>query len=126
MCKEENMDMMLPKIEAEYGVENAREIMESILPPDDGKMFVLTNSTKLNGAVELLNPKEMDEVMDKLGEDFFILPSSIHETIIVPKSAGMDFSELENMVQEINATQVEPEEHEQKVEQKHARDEKKA
>ena len=78
--------------------------------------------------------------------DFFILPSSIHELLVVPKQDGMELSDLEAMVQEVNATQVAPEEklsdhvyeydakekelyradkadeHEQKVEQKHAKE----
>ena len=39
-----------------------------------------------------------------------MLPSSIHETLIIPKDAGMEFKELEQMVQEVNQTQVAPEE----------------
>ena len=78
--------------------------------------------------------------------DFFILPSSIHELLVVPKQDGMELSDLESMVKEVNATQVAPEEklsdhvyeydakekelyradkaneHEQKVEQKHAKE----
>ena len=34
--------------------------------------------------------------------------SSIHETLIIPKDAGMEFKELEQMVQEVNQTQVAP------------------
>ena len=37
-----------------------------------------------------------------------MLPSSIHETLIIPKDAGMEFKELEQMVQEVNQTQVAP------------------
>ena len=40
-----------------------------------------------------------------------MLPSSIHETLIIPKDAGMEFKELEQMVQEVNQTQVAPGEH---------------
>lgn len=44
----------------------------------------------------------------RVGNDFYILPSSVHEVLIVPKEAGMDFKDLEAMVQEVNATQVAP------------------
>lgn len=47
-------------------------------------MYVLTNSCNVNGAVQILNKKTLDEAADLLGGDFFILPSSIHETILVP------------------------------------------
>lgn len=78
---------------------------QEMLPPDDGAMFILSNSSKLFGASALLDKKVMDDISQKLG-DFYILPSSVHETIIVPKRAGVELNELENMVQEVNSTQV--------------------
>ena len=48
----------------------------------------------------------MEDIAEKVGGDFFVLPSSIHELLIVPKQEGMELSELEAMVQEVNATQV--------------------
>ena len=51
--------------------------------------------------------------MEKLGEsvkgDFFILPSSTHEVLILPDDCGMTYQELKAMVMEINSTQVSPE-----------------
>ena len=52
----------------------------------------------------------MEDIAEKVGGDFFVLPSSIHELLIVPKQEGMGLSELEAMVQEVNATQVSREE----------------
>ena len=42
--------------------------------------------------------------------DFFILPSSIHEVLLVKDDGNVNFTELKNMVEEVNATQVAPEE----------------
>ena len=42
--------------------------------------------------------------------EYFILPSSVHEVLIVPKNDQMDLKTLESMVQDVNATQVSPEE----------------
>lgn len=50
----------------------------------------------------------MDAICEKIGSNFFILPSSLHEVLIVPASKNMDLSELEDMVREVNATQVAP------------------
>ena len=124
--------------------EAAMSMAEEMLPPgDDGLMYVLSNEQRLNGAAVALNEKAMEMVREQIGGDFFVLPSSLHELLIVPKSAGMELSELESMVREVNATQVEPdeklsdhvyaydsrekelfradrvEEHEKKVERKH-------
>lgn len=75
---------------------------------EDG-MFVISNSSKTFGAAALLDSETMDKIEQQIGE-FYILPSSVHECILVPKSQEMDLSTLENMVQEVNATQVAPNE----------------
>lgn len=45
-------------------------------------------------------------IAEKVGGDYFVLPSSVHEVLIMPKSEDMDPKELRNMVQDVNATQV--------------------
>lgn len=104
------MEMMLPDMAERFGgdMDAARDAVSSMLPPDDGAMYVLTNQEKLNGATALLDAKIMGEISEKFGENFFILPSSLHEVLIVPAREGMELSVLENMVQEVNATQVAP------------------
>ena len=77
------------------------------MPDIPDTMFVLTNDTKVNGAAAILNDDIRQEIAEKVG-DFYMLPSSIHETLIIPKDAGMEFKELEQMVQEVNQTQVAP------------------
>ena len=57
-------------------------------------MYVLTNQSKLDGAGALARD---------------VLPSSIHEVLIVPDNGNMQTKELENMVREVNASQVLPE-----------------
>lgn len=104
------MEMMLPDMAERFGgdMDAARDEISSMLPPDEGAMYVLTNQEKLNGATALLDAKIMGEISEKFGENFFILPSSLHEVLIVPAREGMELSVLENMVQEVNATQVAP------------------
>lgn len=90
------------------GKENAE--MMGIIPVEleDETMFVLTNQQKLNGAAELINEKAMDKVLETIQSDFYILPSSTHEVLCVKATDDMDIPTLEAMVQEVNATQVEP------------------
>lgn len=47
-----------------------------------------------------------DEIGEKLGGNFFVLPSSLHETIVVPNDGNMEYKALLAMVTEINATEV--------------------
>ena len=68
-----------------------------------------------SGIIKLLDvllSDEQDPQKKKhiLEEDFYILPSSIHEVILVPASAGISVAEMEKMVCEINETQVPEEE----------------
>ena len=83
-----------------------------MLPPEEENpsMYVLSNAEKLNGAAALLDSKTMEDISEKLGGDFIVLPSSIHETIVLPLNEDMDRHTLEAMVQDVNAGQVAPEE----------------
>jgi trehalose utilization protein len=65
-------------------------------------MYVLSNNGKIYGAAEIMNQKAMDEIAEKLGGDFVVLPSSVHETIILPLNEDMDCNTLDSMIQEIN------------------------
>ena len=64
-------------------------------------MYVMTNPQKINGAAYMLSPalKNMADVSES---DLIIIPSSIHE-IIIMKDLGMDKDFLRQMIQEVNA-----------------------
>lgn len=48
----------------------------------------------------------MEKVDRIFPEGFYILPSSIHECIIVRKGGGLEVKELEKIVRDINMTSV--------------------
>ena len=54
------------------------------------QMYVLTNSSKIQGAACMFYPHVLEMIGEILKEDFYILPSSIHEVIILPKSREID------------------------------------
>lgn len=91
------------------GLDLPEYLIESVAPTEES-MFVLTNASRQNGSGMVLSCNAMDSVAEKIGTDFFILPSSIHELILVPSRAGMDSKELEQMVRTVNATKVAPHE----------------
>lgn len=107
------METMLPDFAEEFGVgeEQAREMLGDMMPSNDGPdIYCLSNESKINGAATLVNPEVQEMIAEKVGGDYYILPSSIHECLIVPMGGNMTYQELEAMVQEVNATQVQPEE----------------
>ncbi len=70
--------------------------------------FILTNQQKTKGAVMAVNPKTMDRIASHLG-DVYVIPSSVDETLIVPKSAVEDVQPLIDMVRQVNTNEVRPE-----------------
>lgn len=76
----------------------------------DDKMFVLSNKHKVNGAAALLDPEIMQNILNRFGENFYILPSSVHEVLIVKADSDMDPDTLTAMVQDVNECQVAPDE----------------
>lgn len=73
-------------------------------------MFVLTNKQKLQGAGCMFYPDVLKNFSEKVQSDVYILPSSIHEVILIPVSEKDSKEKLLEMVTEINATQVDEEE----------------
>lgn len=72
-------------------------------------MYVLTNQSKTNGAGVLARDGVLDKIGELIGSDYYILPSSLHKLLIIPDDGNIQIKELENMVREVNATEVAPE-----------------
>ena len=72
----------------------------------DLKDYVLTNESKLNGAACILYENVLYDFAQKLGADLYILPSSVHEVILLPKLSMFEKDELVNMVKEVNTEGV--------------------
>lgn len=77
--------------------------------PADEQMFVATVPDKIHGAGVLAYQDFMDQAAERVGGSFYILPSSLHEVLLVPDNGQMNLQDLEAMVREVNATQVAPE-----------------
>ncbi len=91
------MDMMGPGMIPEIALE-------------DEQMFVAGVSDNIHGAGVIAYPNFFEDAAEKLGGDYYVLPSSIHEVLLVRDNGEMTAKDLEAMVREVNATQVAPEE----------------
>ena len=81
--------------------------------PDERRgysMYILTNRIRNFGAAAVLYKDVLKHIGSYLKEDFYVLPSSIHEVIIVPDSSAPSWRETAMVVKEINETQVREEE----------------
>ena len=75
-----------------------------------GEPFVITNNNGINGAAVILYPNTLKKVGKILKDDFYLLPSSIHEMLAIPIHAAIGEQDLCDMVWEVNRTCVAKEE----------------
>lgn len=75
-------------------------------------MYVATNHLGINGSIVILYNGLLKEFASKIGKDLYILPSSIHEIILVPISVNspVTVDGLKEIVRSINETEVAPDE----------------
>lgn len=95
------MEELISELDPEQGEQRS--------PVRQEEMYILTNKDKMYGAAGMLLDAYFLACRFGLG-NFYILPSSIHEVILVPDRGEKTAEELNRMVQEVNREQVEPEE----------------
>lgn len=74
------------------------------------EMYIMTNTIGINGATVVIYQDILKDFAKKMRCDFYILPSSIHEVILVPYEENMEPKTLQEMVNEVNLSQVPEEE----------------
>lgn len=72
----------------------------------DTPMILLSNALGVNGAAVMLYPGIIQGIAEEFGSDLYILPSSIHEVIVVPDRDVGTRDELSGMVKNINDSHV--------------------
>lgn len=110
-------DLMLRELDEHPGDSDERSEIERVLecvqdnsPERMGNsMYVLTNESGINGSACLLYPGVLETIGRELGGGFFIIPSSVHEVIIVPDSVSTDPDYLRALVSGVNREHVMPE-----------------
>ena len=65
-------------------------------------LLLLSNSHFVYGASVMLYVDEMKRIAKVLEEDFYVIPSSVHEVLIMPKSKVDDIKEINDMIRSIN------------------------
>lgn len=78
-------------------------------PDPDEILFVAGVPDQSHGAAVIAYPNFFEDAAEKLGGDYFIIPSSIHEVLLVKDTGEMNSRDLAAMIKEVNATEVAPE-----------------
>ena len=87
------------------------DLPEEVLAEEDSpQIMVLTNYLGVNGATVLLYDSFLQQVYEKLGGKFIILPCSIHEVIVMPLASAPPITDSQKMVEQINRSAVKEEE----------------
>lgn len=109
LAKGNTKRLMTPNIISMHNL--LTEISEADVGEDTGRrIWILGNKKNLYGASSILYKDMLQELADKLESDLFIIPSSIHELLVLPEVDGHTADFISGMVNEVNTTQLKPEE----------------
>ena len=105
----ENTPLLLPyRFEP---MEDMLKHMEETLPDfiTELPMSILTNQIKIHGATCMVYPELLKDISVHLDDDLIIIPSSIHEVLIIAASKVKDeytMQDFTDMIKEVNETQL--------------------
>lgn len=112
----ETVEKKVEEICQEYP-QNKEELLENTLEQmaeemEEGQipMYVLTNTRRYYGAASLFYKDVMEKISEIFNNDYYVLPSSVHEVILLEKTEDIRPQVINEMIREVNRTQVEEEE----------------
>lgn len=109
-----------------YEIKGMTEVLQGIMCAEDSEnftednerssfsgsvpMYVLSNKSRVDGAACMLYPNLIQDFAEAIQSSFYIIPSSIHELLLLPTRHLEESQEIKSMIREINDTQVSAEE----------------
>lgn len=109
-----------------YEIQSMRDVIGELLEIDDTEeidyggtileqpgnvqMYVLSNKSRVGGAACILYEGLLKDFATAIDGNFYVIPSSIHEVLLLPSDKTDDQDEIKAMIREINDTQVRTEE----------------
>ena len=69
-------------------------------------MYVLSNSRRIDGAACMIYPQLIEDFATAVGGNLYIIPSSVHELLLLPACAVDNGEEPINIIKEVNETQL--------------------
>lgn len=114
-CALENMPGLFPF--ETIPMENVMEDVLAGLPEEERQdilqrvsMLIMTTSRKNYGACCILYPGVLEQIAEQVQGDFYLIPSSVHEFLMMPKETEQGEEELKEMITETNSLELSPEE----------------
>ena len=69
-------------------------------------MYVLSSRSRVDGAACMLYPGLMRDFADALGSSVYIIPSSVHELLLMPAGDPEEAAEIKGIIKDVNDTQL--------------------
>ena len=110
-AKENAPKIMMPTFRAMEDIlrEDSCPVSDDLSVPEEAELFVVSNEYFVCGASVVFYPRLLESIRAALGTDFFVLPSSINEMLIL-RDVGQDPLMLLEIVKLVNRSEVKPEE----------------
>ena len=87
-------------------MQNSFGIEWSRLHPGGYEMYILTNDIKINGASAVCYSDALEWFAKKMKSDFYIIPSSIHEMLLLTVDADIDPKHIQSVIHDVNRSVV--------------------
>lgn len=108
------IDVMKSIIQRNNAIDSSVAHDLSTIEKEECFMWVLSNRDDFNGAASILYPNVMDDIFEVVGRNFFVIPSSVHELIVVPDKDGIEgddswnfrCGQLIDMIHQVNENEV--------------------
>lgn len=107
--KTESLNSIMADLADDLDMDFESEEEEDLSETD--RVYVMTNETKMNGAVSILYKGALENFALEFGvQEVIIVPSSCHEVLLIPKDGNgrVDERKLREMLREINESEVDP------------------
>ena len=102
--------------EAETSLESMAKVMSEMLGfeyseemDEQTPFFIISNTSRVKGASAILNKKVLAEFGERYHTNkIVVLPSSVHEMLLVPYTEEIDLDTFSDMVGQVNSSEVDP------------------
>ncbi len=117
ISEEEVFASAITNMEAQAQVRSFASVIMGLMPmigedlpvPEEPNVLYVSNENQFFGAAAILCPSVVKNIQDRMGGDFLVLPSSVHEVLIWGlNECTSDPQEIAEMVREINMSCVDP------------------
>lgn len=104
----------LPEGEKDSADSSEREhlidrLEEELCCPEQERIYLMTNRDQYFGAITLVYDQYLQRFAEGWPEGFYVIPSSIHEVLLVPIGAGLSQDELQSMLLDVNEEMMQEE-----------------